>query len=596
GALYRIVLYYLVFRLAVFVVLAFAGKHSRIGWRKIILYTLFSVAVFILCFNAVSEYFFWDEFTSRYNFIAVDYLVYTNEVVGNIRESYPMVPIVSAVVLVTAAIVLMVRKKLAASVTAAGNFRSRTIAASSYILAAVLVYLAVGSDWRNFSRNEVANELAGNGIYQFFAAYRNNDLDYYRFFRTIDDKEAFTILRRELQEPYSRFTSDDLFNIEREIKYPGEEKKYNIVMISVESFSANYLGYFGNDQHITPYLDSLIPHSLFFRNLYSSGTRTVRGLEALSLSIPPTPGQSLVKRPNNENLFSLASVLQSKGYTDQYIYGGYSYFDNMQQFFGSNGYEVIDRRAIAEKDIQYQNIWGVCDEDAFRLALTKLDENHAGGKPFFTQVMTVSNHRPYSYPENKIDISPKSQSREGAVKYTDYAINYFLQEARKKPWFSNTIFVIVADHCASVAGNVSLPVPSYHIPMWIYAPGIVEPRVEDRLTAQIDIAPTILGLLNLNYKTKFFGKDVLHAEKGRETAFISTYQGLGLLTNEYLVIQKPMKELVMQKPDFAKGDSKDIPVNDSLARKAIAYYQCASWLIRNKRYGAIPQQQTAARR
>lgn len=587
GALHKTLVYYVIFRFVVFVLLCFAGYKVRIIWRKAVLYLLFFLAIFILCFNGISEYFFWDEFTSRYNFIAVDYLVYTTEVLGNIQESYPIVPIVAGIALIALIIFLFVRKYLDRAITLPSSFAKRTATLLFIIALAALSYFAVNSNWKNFSSNEVANEIAGNGIYDFFKAYKNNELDFYRFFKTIPDAEAFAIVRRELAEPYSRFTSNDVFNIEREIKYPGEEKKYNVVMISVESLSGDYLKYFGNKENITPYLDSLIPHSLFFKNLYASGTRTVRGLEALSLSIPPTPGQSLVKRPGSEGLFSIASVLKNKGYTRQYIYGGYSYFDNMQQFFGDNDYDVIDRSVIAQKDIQYQNIWGVCDEDAFKMALQRLDENHAGGKPFFTQIMTVSNHRPYTYPENKIDISPKTQTRQGAVKYTDFSINYFLQEAKKKPWFSNTIFVIVSDHCAAVAGNVSLPVPSYHIPMWIYAPGIVQPRIEERLTAQIDIIPTILGLLNLNYTSKFFGKDVLHSEGGDATAFISTYQGLGVLTDHSLVIQRPVKEVKTYMPDFIKGQSKETPLPDSVVKKAIAYYQCAAWLIRNKKYNAL---------
>ncbi len=271
--------------------------------------------------------------------------------------------------------------------------------------------------------------LAGNGIYEFAMAYTHNELDFYQFYQTLPDESAFKLLRQQLQLPNTRFVSNDPYNIEREVTYAEPERKLNVVLISVESFSADFMKAFGNTNSITPYLDSLADHSLLFTNLYASGTRTVRGLEALSLSIPPTPGQSIVKRPDNGGMFSLGSVFRSKGYTTQYIYGGYSYFDNMKTFFGNNGYTVIDRSAIKPEDVHYQNIWGVADEDLFTLALHTLDSNDATHKPFFTQVMTVSNHRPYTYPDGRIDIPPSTQSREGAVKYTDYAINKFLKEA-----------------------------------------------------------------------------------------------------------------------------------------------------------------------
>jgi phosphoglycerol transferase MdoB-like AlkP superfamily enzyme len=145
----------------------------------------------------------------------------------------------------------------------------------------------------------------------------------------------------------------------------------NVVLINVESLSAEFMKAFGSEKNITPCLDSIAEKSLFFTNLYASGTRTVRGLEALSLSIPPTPGQSIIKRPGNENLFSLGSVFSSKGYISQYIYGGYSYFDNMNEFFGGNHYQVIDRRQLQPGDIHYANIWGVADEDLFALTLKK---------------------------------------------------------------------------------------------------------------------------------------------------------------------------------------------------------------------------------
>jgi phosphoglycerol transferase MdoB-like AlkP superfamily enzyme len=341
---------------------------------------------------------------------------------------------------------------------------------------------------------------------------------------------------------------------------------------------------FGNDQHITPCLDSLAAKSMLFTNLYASGTRTVRGLEALSLSIPPTPGQSIVKRPDNQNMFSLGAVFKSKGYITQYLYGGYGYFDNMNAFFSANHYQVIDRNALRPDQIHYANIWGVADEDLFTLTLQNLDANYKTGKPFFAHVMTVSNHRPFTYPEGRIDIPPSRQAREGAVKYTDYAIGKFIHEASDKPWFKNTVFVIVADHCAGSAGSVELPVTGYHIPMLMYSPGNIQPQKMDRLMAQIDIAPSILGLLKFNYRSKFFGQDIFSLPAGHERAFISTYQGLGYLRNGELVIQSPMQQVEEYKPDFTTGKAQRGPLKDSLVKQAIAYYQSASWLLKNNKY------------
>ncbi|WP_157580521.1 LTA synthase family protein [Segetibacter koreensis] len=576
---------YIVLRFIIFVCLLFTESASRKKWRTAVLYFDFFLVIFLLLFNAVSEWFFWDEFSVRYNFIAVDYLVYTNEVLGNIKESYPIPAIVTVILIITAAVFFLIRPLLKKAVYAPSSFLTRTLISCLLLGICALNYFYVKEDWRNFSKNEYANELAGNGIFQFSNAFWHNELDFFKFYKILPDAEAFNIVKADLAVPNSKFTSNDLYSIEREISYNQPEKHHNVVLISIESLSADFMRSFGGKQNITPYLDSLAGHSIFFRSLYASGTRTVRGLEALSLALPPSSGQSIVKRPGNENLFSLGSVFKSKGYITQYIYGGYSYFDNMKYFFGNNDYQVIDRESLKPNEVHYQNIWGVADEDLFTLAGRTMDSNYAKGKPFFAQVMTVSNHRPYTYPEGRIDISPNTHSREGAVKYTDYAINRFLKESSLKPWYNNTIFVIVADHCAGSAGSVELPVTGYHIPLLIFAPGIVQqPQVVDRLMAQIDIPPTILGMLNFHYKTKFFGQDIFNLPAGKEKAFISTYQGLGFLQNDRLIVQAPVRKLKEYKPNFETGSATETPINDSLAKKAIAYYQVASWLIKNKRY------------
>ncbi len=189
------------------------------------------------------------------------------------------------------------------------------------------MFFLVDNKIRRFSDNAYVNELAGNGMYELFAAYRNNELDYNQFYRKLPEDAAFGQIRRLIRTKESRFINQDPFSIERDIVNAGKELRMNVVLISVESLSADFLGVFGNEQHITPNLDALAGQSLLFTNLYATGTRTVRGLEALSLCTPPTPGQSIVRRPHNEGLFSLGSVFRQKGYETKFIYGGYGYFE-----------------------------------------------------------------------------------------------------------------------------------------------------------------------------------------------------------------------------------------------------------------------------
>lgn len=543
-----------------------------------VLYAWFFILTYILLFNGVAEWLFWDEFNARFNFIAVDYLVYTTEVMGNVNQSYPIGWIIVGAVVATATIVLTFKSWIGSSQGHYMPFRKRALYFSLYAVIFVISLLTVTTKLHHFSKNAFVNELAGNGMYELFAAYRHNALDYDRFYKCMNTEDAFRIIHKNLKTVEAQFLSNDPHSIVRTIENAGPEKHWNVVLISVESFSADFMGKFGNKEGITPFLDSLANHSLFFTNLYATGTRTVRGLEALSICVPPTPGQSIVRRPNNEGLFSLAHVFNEKGYTSQFIYGGYSYFDNMGYFFGNNGYNVIDRAALKDEEIDYENVWGVADENLFELALRQIDAK-APGQRVFSHIMTTSNHRPYTYPNGRIDI-PSHTSRNGAVKYTDYAIGKFIREASKKSWFGNTVFVIVADHCASSAGKTELPVNKYHIPMLIYSPGNIVPGTMDRLMSQIDVGPTLLGLLNFSYTSNFFGYDMYKLEPGRERAFISTYQNLGYIRGGKLVILSPQArvETFQLSPD---NESTPAAVDGDRVKEAIAWYEAASNAFKN---------------
>jgi phosphoglycerol transferase MdoB-like AlkP superfamily enzyme len=556
-------------------------KAMKKGWQRFVHYGIFSFFIFGLLFNIISEWLFWDEFSSRFNFIAVDYLVYTHEVIGNICQSYPVAWIIVFLVLATAAIIYFLKPAIQKAGSRALSFKLRSVWMLAYVLFLIMSYFLISNKLKQFSENTYVNELAGNGLYELFAAYRNNELDYAQFYRKIPDTEAFKMIRQHVKTPESHFVNNDPFSIERKIINPGAEKKMNVVLISVESLSADFLGTFGNTQNITPNLDSLASHSLLFTNLYATGTRTVRGLEALSVGTPPTPGQSIVRRPKNEGLFSMARVFKEKGYQSKFIYGGYGYFDNMGYFFEHNDYEVVDRSRIAKKDIDYENIWGVADENLFTLATKEIEKTIRSGKPIFAQIMTTSNHRPFTYPNGRVDI-PSHTSREGAVKYTDYAIGKFIREASTKPWFKNTLFVIVADHCASSAGKADLPVNKYKIPLLIYAPGNIRPAKMERLMSQIDLGPTVLGLLNFSYTSKFFGYDMFKLEDGRERAFISTYQSMGYIRKDTLIILKPQRIANAFVPDFKNGSSRETSLNEALTNEAIAWYQTASYQFKHK--------------
>lgn len=526
----------------------------------------------VLLFVAVSEWTFWEEFQSRFNFIAVDYLVYTTEVIGNIRESYPVGGILSVLALVAGVLFIGTRRWRQVRDDDAG-FGARSVVVGAWLAMGILGTWLVSGDMKDHSANNYVNELAGNGIYQFFAAYRSASLDYPRYYRTLPVAEAWATVRTSVATPDASFLAPT--GIARRIHNALPERRMNVVLISVESLSAEYSGVYGREDSLTPNLDALTPDSLLFTDVWATGTRTVRGLEALSLSVPPTPGESIVKREHNEGLFSLGSVFRAKGYDAMFLYGGYGAFDNMNYFFGENGYAVHDRTEIADRDVHHANIWGVADEDLYTMAMKHFDAAAAAGKPFFAHVMTTSNHRPYTFPAHR---GPWPQGkRESAVAYTDWAIGDFLRRARGKPWFANTMFVITADHCASSGGIAALPAFRYRIPLWILAPGHVAPGRYDRMTSQIDIAPTVLGLLGMDYDSRFFGVDVLQRPAGNERAFIGTYQLLGYLRDRTLVQLSPHRRVDTLRPALERDHPQPaLPEDPQLTLQAISFYQAAA--------------------
>ena len=555
------------------------------SWNRWLVRGFVWLGASLILFGAVSEYFFWEEFQSRFNFIAVDYLVYTTEVLKNIRESYPVFPLIGVIGLLATVVTWLIDRYLLVWKTEV-NWKKRVGAVLLFILFPVISFFGMNGNYKNISDNMYNDELAGNGLYELFSAFRNNELDYHRFYRTLPDAEAEAILRAQLEKSGGTIISNQSWNLTRQFEGQGTLKQPNIVFITVESLSSDYLGIYGNKENLTPRLDALSKESLWFSKVYATGTRTVRGLEAITLAIPPTPGQSIVRRLDNQDLFTIGSVLNSQGYVSHFLYGGYGYFDNMNEFFSVNGYSITDRSDIPKDKIVMENAWGVSDEDIFSQALEKMDQDYSQGKKSFQMIMTTSNHRPFTYPEGRIDI-PSPGDRAGAVKYTDWAIGNFIDQAKTKPWFKDTIFVIVADHQADSAGKTEVPIQRYHIPVLVYGPEWIKAGKVDRLMSQIDVAPTVLGLLNFSYKSRFLGYDLNQIPEGEERIFISTYQSIAYAKGDTLVVLNPKQRVTCYRIDYETGEYQLLAEDPVLVREAIAWYQGASKLYKTGGYRAI---------
>lgn len=575
--------------------LVFPKKWIGSLFDKYFTYFYLTLIFIIIYFSLLAEIPFWDEFGVRFNFIAVDYLIYTYEVVENINQSYPL-PVIGLVLIGLIVLTFFIFKKLNIFKETFSNkipIGKRSLFAVPVLAIAVILGLVMKNKQADFSNNLVMNEVGKNGTFSFVTAFKSNELDYETFYPKLPEKEAYSIVKKKLLQENQNYTSTKYDDISR-ITKGGQEQKPNIILIAIESFSADFLSTFGNKDHLTPNYEKLANESIFFTNLYATGTRTVRGMEALTLSVPPTPGNSIVRRPNNQNLFSVSTIVKSKKYQPYFIYGGDGYFDNMNTFFGGQGFDIVDRNrgnplsdeiktqrfAIPDNEVKFENAWGICDEDLYKQSIKYADISSKANKPFFQFVMTTSNHKPYTFPAGKIDLL--QGDRNAAVKYTDYALGTFIADAKTKPWFKNTVFVIVADHCASSAGKWEINIDRHHIPAIIYNLN-QQPQKIDRLTSQIDVMPTLFGYLGWNYNTSLYGKDINQMKIGDERAFIGNYRTLGMLKgNIFTQIddRKTVKQFTVsgnEKQTLSEIKTK----NQDLASQTISYYQTASVRFKN---------------
>ncbi|WP_312823613.1 LTA synthase family protein [Epilithonimonas sp.] len=573
--------------------LVFPKRWVGSRFDKIFTYVYLAIVLLIIYFSLLAEIPFWDEFGVRFNFIAVDYLIYTYEVISNINESYPLPLIIFVLVaLIVLTFVFLQKRKIFRNTFSDKRPISRRFAFFSLLIPALILSLILKNKQADFSNNLVLNELGKNGTFSFFTAFKSNELDYETFYPKIDDKEAYSVLKKNLLQENQAYVSNKWDDISRTTKSENEQRP-NVILIAIESFSGDFLKAFGNKDNLTPNYDKLANESIFFTNLYATGTRTVRGMEALTLSVPPTPGNSIVRRPDNQNLFSVATIFKEKNYQPYFIYGGDGYFDNMNNFFGGQGFDIVDRNRgnplsdeiktqrfnIPDNEVSFENAWGICDEDLYKQSIKYADKSSKLNKPFFQFVMTTSNHKPYTFPAGKIDLS--QGNRNGAVKYTDYALGKFLADAKTKPWFKNTVFVIVADHCASSAGKWEINIDKHHIPAIIYNLPQKAEKI-NRLTSQIDLMPTLFGYLGWNYTTSLYGKDINQTIIGDECAFIGNYRTLGMLKgNIFTQIddRKKVKQFAVKDSDKSLKEIKS--KNPQLVSETISYYQTASERFKN---------------
>jgi phosphoglycerol transferase MdoB-like AlkP superfamily enzyme len=575
---------YVVTPLVLYLLLAPDSWHrSRISRALLALGFVVTLGAFI--YIAAAEFFFFEEFDARFNLVAFDYLRFPEEVFLDIWEAYPVIKVLLVTALLAAMITWALRRRLLAGTDAPSALRDRLgpFAVHASLLAAAIAWYP--TDALSLSSNRVENELLQNGYSSFFRAIRTNEIDYHDFYASREPAANLSVLAQALEAGGGQFTHLAEGRLDRRFPLrPDGLGKLNVVVVSSESFGAKFSRLYGSDRDLTPNFDGFAQRGLWFSHTYASGTRTVRGLEALTASFPPIPTVSIVRRPGNDGIATWGRVMRDLGYETSFLYGGYGYFDNMNAFYAGNGFEVLDREAIDHA--RFENIWGVADEDLFDLAIKHCGQLHEQGKPFFSIIMTTSNHKPFTFRPGleELGIPERGGGRKAGVRYADYALGYFLREAEKQPWFDDTIFVVVADHGARVYGKAEIPLASYEIPLMIYAPKHIAPRRVDTLMTQIDVAPTVLGLLGLPYEAPFFGQDVLHAPEASRVALFSHDHDVAIYRDGRLAVFGMDGRVRDYLYDRSHGSFAPVASDPALDALGIAYFQTAAELFKEHLY------------
>lgn len=506
-------------------------------WRGLFR-TGITVGLMVGVFLLVSEWYFFAEFESRFNTVAVDYLIYPHEVFTNLWESYPL-PAIALLCLaggMTLSWFLFRRSSPGSQVPAHVRWPA------SIAWAVVGVGLATLTQLQRPPANgqRILNELAANGLASAVRASWSRNLSYPDFYPVLEHAEAFRRARTLLADPNARFpfppappfpkpnpdgTTDPAAvqawrvearnSLRRRIGGDPSRPRLNVCIITEESLGSEFWGSLGRTvdgkpHTLTPRMDALAAsEGLLFTHLLADGNRTIRGLEAIYSSFPPLPGDSILARDHTEDVETIAKVLKRDGYQTLFLYAGHGRFDFIRSYSTRNGWD----RLIEESDFpnpRFRTAWGVSDEDLLQRGIGEMRALHAAGQPFLTSFMTVSNHRPFTYPKGHIPEDPDEHRRNNAVKYADWALGDFFEQARKEPFWNDTIFVVVADHGARVYGIQTIPLKSYQVPCLIVAPALAStPRRVDVPGSQIDIAPTVLGLIGRPYESLFFGHDLL---------------------------------------------------------------------------------------
>ncbi|MET0321269.1 MAG: LTA synthase family protein [Duganella sp.] len=532
-------------------------KTLRI-WKAIAV-TWTTFALIFIVFMEVSTPQFIMQFDVRPNRLFIEYLSYPSEVIATLWNGFRIALVLG--VLATIAFTVGIYQLLKAAATGMVAWRAWQVLAVWPVLV-VLVFIQIRSTTAHRPANpalfaitgdSMVNSLIINSPWSVLAAFNSmgqeaNSSEIYGAYPR--DKVLKTVKSapwlRDLQFPHA-----DLPTLHRQTAAVQRARPLNLVIVLEESLGATFVESLGG-LPVTPELEKLKTEGWWFDQLYATGTRSVRGIEAVVAGYPPTPARSVVKLSlAQQNFYTLALGLGQQGYHTEFVYGGEAHFDNMRGFFTGNGFQsVVDRKSMTPV---FEGSWGASDEDLFDKSLERLKTLHADGKPFFSLIFTSSNHEPFQFPDGRIKLhDPEKQTVNNAVKYADYALGRFIAQAKKEAYWKDTVFLIVADHDNRVYGDSLVPIKKFHIPGLILGAD-VQPKRLTTIASQIDLGPTLLSLIGVSSEHPMIGRDLARDSDTPGRALIQFDNYFAWLEGDSATILRPDQTPLLGHYDFATG-------------------------------------------
>ncbi|WDO13807.1 LTA synthase family protein [Flavobacterium sp. WW92] len=534
------------------------------------------------------------QYDTRPNRLFLDYLIYPKEVMGTLLKSY-LPSLIFTTIFLGVAVYFGYKKGKKLFYPSAQDYKTKLIL---FPLVAFLLFFGARSSLTSkrpinasnavFSTDQLTNCVGLNSFYTVaFAAYSlKNEDNAAKMYGKMDANEAYDRVKKYMTASSQDFTDAALPLLHNQNPDSLREKPYNLVIFLQESLGAEYVGSLGG-KPLTPNFDKLANEGLLFTNLYCTGTRSVRGIEAVVTGFLPSPSESVVKLSNSQSgFFTLAELLKDKGYDTSFIYGGSANFDNMASFFNGNGFEnIVDEQDFDNdgKKYAFKGTWGYSDEDL----ATKANDYFKSqkNKPFFSLMFSTSNHEPFEFPDGRIKLFDKKKNTvNNAMKYADFSIGKFFELAKKEGYFKNTVFIVIADHNTRTYGKHLVPIKKFRIPALIIGPQVPKGEKYAKLSSQIDIPPTLLSMIGMKVQTPMPGRnihDIKPETKGR--AIMQFHDINAFRVEDQVVIMQPNKKPLQFK---IENDSVLTPMklDEELAKDALAHVTAASDLYKEKKY------------